>query len=290
MKDLSLNILPIRISVIIVCKNERDTIAKAIESVISQSYKNFEIIVLDGNSTDGTLEELKKYQDKIRLVLGKENGIYSAMNDGIDLATGEILYFLNANDSLFSNDVFETVIKYFEKSKYDLIYGDTMFQSRDANTFVTHEDFYSKFVWAYRNINHQSTFYKKWLFEKYGNYKKDEFKILADVEFTTRVITKKEVKHLYLPIIIANYNAQGISSYDNPQNIALARKEKEKIAKTYLNFEYNIFKIYNFFFNNFITTKFNDWIKKTYGLKTLFKIRDFKRILGRIFIWKTRKI
>lgn len=285
MKDL-----PLKISVIIVCKNERDTVEKSIESVISQSYKNFEIIVLDGNSTDGTLDELKKYQDKIKLIIGKENGIYNAMNDGIDLATGEILYFLNANDSLFSNDVFETVIKYFEKGKYDLIFCDTMFQGREGSTFVTHEDFYSRFVWAYRNINHQSTFYKKWLFEKYGKYKQDEFKILADVEFTTHAITQKDVKHLYLPIIVANYNNLGISSYDNPQNIAIARKEKAIIAKTYLNFEYNMFKIYNFFFNNFITTKFNEWIKKTYGLKTLFKIRDFKRILGRFFIWKTRKI
>lgn len=285
-----MKVLPLKISVIIVCKNERETIAKAIESVLSQSYKDFEIIVLDGNSTDGTLEVLEIYKDKIKLVLGKENGIYSAMNDGIDLVTGEILYFLNANDSLFSNDVFETVIKYFKNGDYDLIYGDTMFKYKDENMLVTHEDFYSRFVWAYRNFDQQSIFYKKWLFEKFGKFKQNEFKILADVEFTTHVITQKDVKHLYLPLIIANYDAHGMSSYDNPQNIAIARKEKAIIAKKYLNFEYNLFNIYNFFFNNFITTKFNEWIKKTYGLKTLFKIRDFKRILGRIFIWKTRKI
>lgn len=290
MKVQLMKVQPLKISVIIVCKNERATIEKTIESVLSQSYKNYEIIVLDGNSTDGTLEELEKYKDKIKLVLGKENGIYNAMNDGIELAKGEILYFLNANDSLFSNDVFETVIKKFEEGNYDLIYGDTMLKSKEENILDTHEDFYSKFVWAYRNFDQQSIFYKKWLFEKYGKFKHTEFKILADVEFSTNVVTQKDVKHIYLPIIIANYDAHGFSSYDNPQNIAIARKEKEKVAKTYLNFEYNIFKIYRFFFDNFLTQFFNAWIKKTYGLKTLFKIRDFKRTLGRAFIWKMRKI
>lgn len=284
-----------KISVIIACKDEKDTVAKTIDSVLLQTYNNFEIIVLDGNSTDGTLAILESYQDRIKLHSGKEDGIYNAMNDGIELATGEILYFLNANDTLCSNDIFEKVVKEFESGKYDIIYGDTNFQNKNekgetTNTFVSHKDFYSKFVWAYRNINHQSTFYKKCLFEKYGNYNQAEFKILADVEFTTKVITQKDVKHLYLPIVIANYNANGLSSYDNPKNIQIARKEKEEIAKNYLNMEYNLFKIYNFFFNNFFTTKFNEFLKKTFGLEIIFKIRDFKRMLGRTFIWWSRKV
>lgn len=284
-----------KISVIIACKNEKDTVEKTIESVLSQSYKNFEIIVLDGNSTDGTLEILQNYQDKIRLVKGQAEGIYSAMNEGINLSTGDLLYFLNANDSLFSNDVFEEIIQNFKEENCDIIFGDTNFQTTDkngkvANTIVSHSDFYSKFVWAYRNLNHQSTFYKKWLFVKYGNYKKEEFEILADVEFTTHVITQSDVSWLYIPLVIANYNAEGFSSYNNPQNVLAARREKEIIAKKYLNFEYNMFLIYNFFFAGPSIYKLNGFLKKKWGVEILYKIRDFKRILGRTFIWWIRKI
>lgn len=284
-----------KISVIIVCKNEKGTVAKTIDSVLAQSYKNFEIIVLDGNSTDGTLEILKQYGDKIHLFTGEENGIYPAMNSGIKHAKGDVLYFLNANDSLFSNDVFEKVIEKFDSGNFDLIFGDTNFQSTDAdgntvNTVVSHKDFYSRFVWAYRNINHQSTFYKKWLFQKYGLYKHEKYKILADVEFTTHVITEDGTEQAYLPITIANYNTDGVSSYKNPENIEIARKEKKAIAKKYLTFEHDLFQIYNFFFANQLNLKLNELIKKLFGLECLYKIRDFKRTLGRIFIWWTRTI
>jgi len=284
-----------KISVIIVCKNEKDTIAKTIDSVFSQNYKDFEILVLDGNSTDGTIEILKSYRERIKLIKNQGNGIYSAMNEGIRLSTGDILYFLNANDSLFSNDVFKKIIRKFEAENCDLIYGDTNFQSKDkagnlVNTLISHRDFYSRFVWAYRNINHQSTFYKKWLFDEYGSYDQYEFKILADVEFTTNVILQEKVKHLYVPIIIANYNTEGISSHNNPENIIISKEEKEAIAKKYLNFEYKLFQIYNFFFANSLTNSFNEFLKKAFGLGLIYKIRDFKRGLGRIFIWWTRKI
>jgi glycosyltransferase involved in cell wall biosynthesis len=278
-----------KISVIIACKNEKDTIEKTIDSVLNQTYKNFEILVLDGNSTDGTLEILKNYRERIKLLRNEEKGIYAAMNEGIRLSTGEILYFLNANDSLHSNDVFKKIINKFKETDVDIIFGDTNFQTKNENTLISHKDFHSKFVWAYRNLNHQSTFYKKWLFDKYGNYKSN-FKILADVEFTTHVITQSEVKHLYLPIIIANYNAEGVSSYNNPENIILARKEKEIIAEKYLNFEYKLFQFYNFFFANELVLNFNEFLKRNFGLGLIYKIRDFKRSLGRTFIWWMRKI
>jgi len=284
-----------KISVIIACKNEKDTISQTLDSILSQTYGDFEIVVVDGNSTDGTLDILASYDEKIRLILGQEKGIYPAMNEGIGAVTGEILYFLNANDFLFSNDVFEKVIKAFSDNDCDIIYGDTNFQTKNEdgtlkNTYISHKNFYSKFVWAYRNINHQSTFYKKWLFDKYGKYNGNDFKILADVEFTTHVVTQKEVKHLYLPILVANYNAEGVSSYENPQNILRAREEKELIAKKYLNFEHNLFMIYNIFFMNAITIKFNNFLKEKFGLGLIFKIRDLKRSLGRILIWWTRRI
>lgn len=284
-----------KISVIMACKNEKNTIEKAIESVLFQTYKNFEIIVVDGHSTDGTLELLKKYSDYVKIFPEREKGIYQAMNYGIELADGDIFYFLNANDSIFNENVFERVMKCFDETNADFIYGDTNFQSRGKNgetvdSIVSHKDFYSKFVWAYRNLNHQSTFYKKELFEKYGNYDCKNFEILADVELTTKVSVQKGVKIFYLPIVIANYNSEGVSSYNNPENIKKARIEKETIVKTYLPFENKLFKVYDFVFAPLIGERANNFIKKRFGLKVLFKIRDFKRAIGRIFFWWWRRI
>lgn len=276
-----------KISVIIACKNEQDTIEKTLESIFAQTYRDYEVIAIDGNSTDGTFEILQKYP-QINIILDEENGIYPAMNRGIEASKGDILYFLNANDSLHSPDVFAQVIGAFVTKGADMIYGDTIFQTKYGNTFISHKDFYSKFVWAYRNINHQSTFYKKWLFEKYGNYSLN-YKILADVDFTTRVAVQKSVKKQYLPIIIANYNHEGFSSYNNPENVAISKKEKKVIAKKYLKLESTLFRIYDFFFgplNNII----NKILKQKYGLDGVYRFRDFKRALGRVFIWWMRKI
>lgn len=276
-----------KISVIVACKNEKDTIQKTLDSIFEQTYKDFEVIVLDGNSTDGTLEFLRK-TPRIRLVTGEENGIYPAMNKGIELAQGEILYFLNANDSLYSIDVFEKIVAVFVTQNVDFIYGDTLFHNQDGTTFISHKDFYSKFVWAYRNLNHQSIFYKKALFDRYGKYD-ENLKILADVEFTTKIAMQKKVKSAYIPIIIANYNHEGTSSYSNPQNVETAKKEKKLISKKYLAFEYGIFKIYNIFFgipNELINKK----LKEKYGLKAVYRFRDLKRKIGRVLIWPLRKI
>lgn len=275
-----------KISVIIACKNEKNTIQKTLDSVLEQTYKDYEIIAVDGNSTDGTLDILKKYP-QIKLISGEENGIYPAMNKGIEASSGDILYFLNANDSLYAPDIFEKIVAVFATKNPDLIYGDTNFQSDGKNIFVSHKDFYSKFVWAYRNINHQSTFYKKSLFEKYGNYD-ESFKILADVEFTTKVATQKDVKTKYLPIIIANYNHEGVSSYKNPENVEISRQEKKEISKNYLRFEYNLFAVYNLIFGylNALTIKI---LKEKHGLNSVYRFRDFKRKIGRTFWW-TRRI
>jgi glycosyltransferase involved in cell wall biosynthesis len=275
-----------KISVIIACKNEVDTIEKTINSVLEQTYTDFEIIAIDGNSTDGTLDIIREYP-KVTLITGEENGIYPAMNKGIENANGDILYFLNANDYLYSNDVFEKIIAVFATQKPDIIYGETIFKTEDKEVFVSHKDFYSKFVWAYRNINHQSTFYKKWLFDKYGQYD-ESYKILADVDFTTKCVTQNDVKAVYTNQVVAYYNHEGVSSYSNPENVKIAQREKKRISKKYLKLESALFTLYNLIFglpNKFI----NKTLKNKYGLDAIYKYRDIKRSIGRSFWW-LRKI
>ena len=114
------------ITIVTVVKNSEQTIEKCIKSVLNQKYDNFEYIVIDGGSTDKTKEILEKYKEKIHKVISeKDNGIWDAMNKGLNLASGDIVGFLNADDYYYP-DCLETVNKYFQKSSIDFLFGTVM--------------------------------------------------------------------------------------------------------------------------------------------------------------------
>ena len=107
------------VSVIIPAYNAEKYLSETIESVINQTYKNIEHIVIDGVSTDGTLDVINKYTDSItHFVSEPDTGIYNAMNKGLKYVTGDIVYFLNATDSLYDEKIFEKVVNEFEKHSY----------------------------------------------------------------------------------------------------------------------------------------------------------------------------
>ena len=112
-----------KISIITVVKNSSNTIEKTIKSVIAQEYRNLEYIIIDGGSTDGTLEIIKGYKKNISIFLTeKDNGIWDAMNKGIKLANGDLVGFLNSGDIYYPNTL-ETVNHYFIKNKIDFLFG-----------------------------------------------------------------------------------------------------------------------------------------------------------------------
>lgn len=202
-----------KISVITVCYNEVATIEKTLESIFSQTYKNIEAVVIDGGSTDGTLDIIEKYKDKISYFVSEpDDGIYNAMNKGIKASSGEILYFLNANDSLYSDDVTEAVVDIFKNNDYDFIYGDLCFIDPGKNSEIKTQKknlnetlIQSKAVW------HPASFYKKTLFDKFGLYDENFF-IAADHDFNMKILTNKKTKTFYLNKTIANFDKTGISA------------------------------------------------------------------------------
>ena len=112
-----------KLSIITVVKNSESNIEKTIRSVIEQKYKNLEYIIIDGKSTDGTLELIKKYKDKVSLIISeKDEGIWDAMNKGIKLANGDIIGFLNSDD-IYYPGALNTVNEYFEKNNIDFLFG-----------------------------------------------------------------------------------------------------------------------------------------------------------------------
>ncbi|NLF82735.1 MAG: glycosyltransferase [Candidatus Gastranaerophilales bacterium] len=203
-----------KISIITVCKNAEKTIENTILSVLNQTYKNIELIIIDGVSTDGTLDIINKYKDKISYFISEpDTGVYNAMNKGIKAATGNILYFLNANDSLYDNYVLENVVTYFQKDKnLDVLYGNIQYVDKnqvDVGIFK-YNDFCQKLTFIDRNICHQAIFYNSRTFKKYGLYD-ETYRVYADYEYNVRLFVKHKIKTKYIDMFIARFEAGGLS-------------------------------------------------------------------------------
>lgn len=192
-------------SIIIPSYNSAKTIRKCVASVLNQTYQNFEVVVIDNQSTDDTINILKLFDDKRILIISeKDKGIYDAMNKGIDAATGEYLYFLGSDDSLYDHTVLEKIAEMVEQTKSKFIYGNIFTSDQSIQKY---ENFTFKKL-INLNICHQAIFYHHSLFK---NLRYDlKFKICADWDVNLK--TFKQKNHpLYLDMIVANYNLQGIS-------------------------------------------------------------------------------
>ena len=173
-----------KISIITVCVNAEKTIKDTIESVLKQSYKDFEYIIVDGKSSDDTLKIISKYDDKrIRLISEKDKGLYDAMNKGIKLATGDIIGTINSDDILASEDVFQTVIDNFDENS-DVIYANIKYYNEDFSKvkrdFISGTKENDYFCPA-----HPSMYVRKQIYEKIGTYNIN-YKIAADFDFMVR--------------------------------------------------------------------------------------------------------
>ena len=118
----------LKVSVITVCYNAEQHIEQAIQSVFSQTYKNIEYLIIDGKSTDGTLSIVNKYRARIdKIISEKDNGIYDAMNKGIQNASGDVMFFLNSDDRFYNYSIVETFVnKFSQDDKIGIVYGKVM--------------------------------------------------------------------------------------------------------------------------------------------------------------------
>lgn len=221
----------VKYSIITVCFNEASNIRRTCESIRSQTVNDFEWIVIDGGSTDETLNILGEYQDQISyLVSEPDDGIYYAMNKGIMKATGEYLLFLNGGDCFASEQVLELVKRAPRK---DILYGDLILVGNDGKrktkTFPDIlKDNYLMSEW----MPHPSSFFCKRLFERYGLYD-DSFRIAADYEYFVRVLFQKKATSYHLNAPLAEFRMDGISCQAKSQE--LLKKERHLIRKRYFS-------------------------------------------------------
>lgn len=204
------------VSIITVCFNNRKFIPVAIESVLNQTYSDIEYIVIDGGSTDGTVDIIKSYGNRItKFISEPDRGIYDAMNKGLKLASGSIVGLLNSDDLYIDNHVISTVVEKFKQSSCDVLYGDLYYVNADNPERIIrkwHTGYYVpdsfKKGW---HPPHPTFYVSKHIYDKYG-YFDLEFKLAADFELMLRFLEKHHVKSFYIPKPLIRMRMGGTTS------------------------------------------------------------------------------
>ena len=233
----------LKVSVITVTFNSEDYISNAVDSVLGQSYENIEYIVIDGESTDKTVNILQSYEGRIsKFISEKDTGIYDAMNKGISLASGDVVGILNSDDFYIDEFVIEKVVKEFEK-KIDCLYADLVYvRSKNLSKVVRYYDSShfspSKFAYGWMPA-HPTFFVKKDIYNKHGVFRTD-LKIAADFDLMVRFLYTHNLVCSYMKEPIIKMRVGGVSTSFSSiwiNNIEALRVCKDNGIKT------NIFKI-----------------------------------------------
>lgn len=204
------------VSIITVVLNRKDTIEEAIKSVLGQSYENVEYIVVDGGSTDGTLEIIERYKSKIaKFISGKDKGIFDAMNKGLKMASGNIIGFLNGDDLYANEKVIEDVAALMERKNTDCLWGDLVYvDEKNTDKIIRYwkssEYKRGKFQRGWMPP-HPTFFVKKEIYENYGEFNL-ALSISADYEIMLRLLEKHKISSCYLPHILVKMRIGGQSN------------------------------------------------------------------------------
>lgn len=227
-----------KISIITVTYNSEKYLEQTILSVINQNYPNLEYIIIDGDSTDNTLEIIKKYEDSITYWKSeKDNGIYDAINKGILVSTGKFIGIINSDD-WYEENVFNVINKNILNEDPDIIHG--VLRLWDNENKIGLQGYTSYFL-ENGMISHPTCFIKRNLYFNISLYD-TQYKIAADYDFMLKCYLKNKIKFNYQEHIIANFRLSGISN----NYTKLRRKETNKIM-----YKYNLINKKSYYFNKF---------------------------------------
>ena len=232
--------------IIVVCLNSGEKLLQTLQSIQKQEFRDYEIVLKDGGSTDGSLQKLYPEQSGLHVVTKPDRGIYDAMNKGIAHSKGDVIGILNSDDFFTSNDVIEKMVAAFERNpETDIIYGDVHFVKEDNLKKCVR--YYSGRIFTPALIRfgfiapHPSFYIRREIFEKYGVYD-DSYKISADYELIARFCHIHRIKRKYLHLDFVTMRIGGASTR-NVQARILGTKE-DLIACKKLGIYSNKFMIY----------------------------------------------
>lgn len=231
-KDIKQDIL---YSIIVVCLNSGQRLYDTVKSILSQTYRNYEVIIKDGGSSDGSIEALQERYDDERLHIytKKDTGIYDAMNQAVELAQGEYYLFLNTGDSFFDGEVLDKITREItklrsENKKADIIYGNLYHKALESVIYAAPE--INDFT-CYRNVPcHQTCFYHKTMFDIRGY--RPEYNVRADYEHFLWCFYEKKAQIAYVPVLIASYEGGGYS--ETKENKKRSASQHREIVVRYM--------------------------------------------------------
>lgn len=221
-----------KVSIITVCKNEVEGIRRTLESVLSQKFRDFEYIVIDGGSTDGTQAIINEYKKELAYFVSESDaGIFAGQNKGIKAAKGDYLLFINGGDAIHDNSVLEEI--FLTESTADILYGDLLIEEQDGSETLGHSPSEITLDFLLRGtLWHPVSFIKRQLFERLGSFD-ENLKVVADYEFFVKAILIAEVSTRYFPRTISRFNTNGIGS--NSQWKDLHEKERSLVQGKYFS-------------------------------------------------------
>ena len=219
------------LSIITVNYNNASGLKKTIESVVDQSFSDLEYIIVDGGSTDNSIEVAKDYSRINKIISEPDKGVFDAQNKGINASTGKYLLFLNSGDILLNHSVLQQVVNLNLTS--DIWYGELIFDFGNGNhKLMKLPNPLTKLHLYKDNIWHPATFINRALFSKYGLYNLD-YKMAADYDFFFNTIAVKGVSSAPIPFPVTLFDTEGMSSL--PENIDHINKERKAIHESYLS-------------------------------------------------------
>lgn len=225
-----------KITIITACYNSERTIEQTIQSVLNQTYENIEYIIVDGASTDGTMDVVEKYRDRIDVVVSeKDRGVYDAFNKGVELATGDYVYYLNSGDYFTSEMILQSAITQLGSnwSETSYFYGCVICLDESIEVeYIAGEEISLENLADGKMIPHQAIFVKRSIFYEIGNFN-IEYSIASDFDFLVRIMLDPDNNGKFLNLNFSYYPTNGISS-----NYYILIREYQEIIKKHFNREF----------------------------------------------------
>ena len=236
-----------KLSIVTINFNNAEGLRKTLTSVATQTYRDIEHIIIDGGSTDGSVEIIKEYvssnpngdpflKHAIKWVSEKDNGVYHAMNKGIRKATGAYIEILNSGDVLAAPDVAERMVKELENAEYPSILYGNMLKSYDGKTIISKDTCggagaTESFLYFYKGtLNHDCAYIRRDLFDKYGLYN-EEMKICSDWEWYVKAIALGGEKAVYTNIDVTIFDMNGVSESGGKNKELIKKERREYLEK-----------------------------------------------------------
>jgi len=236
-----------KVTIITVSYNSASTIRDTIESVLSQNYPHVEYIIVDGLSNDDTCGIVKSYGPKIsKLVSEKDDGLYAAMNKGIEMATGDVIGILNSDDVYAHENVVSEVVQAFDEKQVDVVYGDLVyFKTQFPNKALR---YYKGGVFSLSRVcyglmpPHPTFFIKKEVYERYGKFDTN-YTLSADFDLILRFLGVHKVPFAYIPKVLVKMRTGGKSTSSLKRTLIMNREDLDSFKKN--GIKTNIFKFYS---------------------------------------------